>query len=185
MTDAMTTAPTTPDAAPRPFLASLALTHAVEAFDSQIAVLVPGEVSAGAVSVVHLTAEPFSGPPLHVHTREDELIHVLSGTVGFMCEDERWTAGPGTIAYLPKGRPHTWANLGEKHARLLVICQPGGFESFLSEAGLRHLDPVRDAAELAELGERHGLRALGPNPLLAHLNPSVAPVPTHPAVHQG
>ena len=39
--------------------------------------------TAGALALFHLTAPRFTGPPLHVHTREDELFYVLDGTLVF------------------------------------------------------------------------------------------------------
>jgi inner membrane protein len=35
--------------------------------------------SNGALAMFHLTAPPLTGPPLHVHTREDETFYVLDG----------------------------------------------------------------------------------------------------------
>lgn len=147
-------------------VANLADVHAVPVFDAAIAPLLTGAQAGGNLSAFHVTADPLSGPPLHRHANEDETIYVLAGTVGFVCDGRRWTSGPGTLAYLPKGSAHTWANLTERHARLLVVCQPGGFEGYLLEAAKRGLDPNADADALAELGTRYGLELLGSNPLL-------------------
>lgn len=144
----------------------LASVHAVTAFDSRITPLLTAAQAGGGVGVFHLEAEPRSGPPLHRHEREDELFYVLTGTVGFLSDGRRWTGGPGTLAYLPRGSAHTWANLSERHARLLVLCQPGGFEGYLLEAAQRGLDPAAAGDALAELGTRYGIALLGANPLL-------------------
>jgi|SRR5215469_2694481 len=48
----------------------------------------------------HLTVPNMSGPPLHVHTREDELFYVLDGELVFKIADQRVSA-PQARWYLP------------------------------------------------------------------------------------
>ena len=46
-------------------------------------VKVSAQDSDGTLAFFHLVAPPMSGPPLHVHTREDELFYVLDGELVF------------------------------------------------------------------------------------------------------
>jgi quercetin dioxygenase-like cupin family protein len=64
---------------------------------------------------------------------------VLEGALTFQLDDRVWAAGPGEVAFAPRGTPHTFANLSGARARTLVLCSPAGFE--------RYFD--RRAAELA------------------------------------
>ena len=84
--------------------------------------------SNGAVSVVELFASPeFAGPPLHHHDF-DETFYVLEGEMTIQLGDALRTAGPGELAFAPRGAHHTLANLSGAPARYLLICNPGGFE---------------------------------------------------------
>lgn len=49
----------------------------------------------------HLTAAPKSGPPLHVHSRGDELFYVLEGELVFQLGDMQDTVPAGTTHLAP------------------------------------------------------------------------------------
>jgi quercetin dioxygenase-like cupin family protein len=86
------------------------------------------EQTGGRVAVVELTVPAgWPGPPLHHHDF-DEAFYVLDGALTFQVSEERHTAGPGTLAFAPRGSHHTLANLGAEPARYLLIITPGGFE---------------------------------------------------------
>jgi quercetin dioxygenase-like cupin family protein len=78
---------------------------------------------------------PGSGPPPHVHRREDEMFYVLEGTLRFTDDRHSVLAGPGSTAYMRTGTPHTLQNVGDTPARTLVITTPCGFEAFTTECG--------------------------------------------------
>jgi mannose-6-phosphate isomerase-like protein (cupin superfamily) len=146
---------------------------ALEAFDSTIRTLVSSADSRGAISILHIVAEPQSGPPLHVHAREDELFFVEQGDVGFFCEGRRWRGGAGTQVFLPRSVPHTWYNHGATHARLLVTCVPGGFEGYFAAVLAATAGMTDVAPGLAAAGAAFGIELLGPNPLAEPLGESV------------
>lgn len=123
--------------------------------------------SAGALSVYEAQLPPgVPGPPLHVHDDEDEAIYVLSGTVLVQLGDDRHEVGPGSFAWLPRGVPHTFANVGDEPARGIGINTPGGIEAMFNEqaeyfAALGEGEPP-DMERLAEMAARHGSRVVGP-----------------------
>jgi mannose-6-phosphate isomerase-like protein (cupin superfamily) len=87
----------------------------------------------------------FPGPALHVHPDFDEIFYVI---------------GPGTVAFVPRGTPHTFANPGPEPARSLVAVTPGGFEAYfgalielISTTGGLPPEP-----ELRDLGIAYGSR---------------------------
>jgi quercetin dioxygenase-like cupin family protein len=86
----------------------------------------------GALAVLESTAPPGEGPPLHLHANEDEALYTLDGTLRFRLGDEVQTAPAGAFAFIPRGTPHTWQNVGEAPARFLVIFTPAaaGVERF-------------------------------------------------------
>lgn len=137
----------------------------VDAFQSSLRPLLTAGQTGGAVGVIHIVADPRSGPPLHTHAREDELFYVESGDIGFVCGERSWRGGAGTQAFLPRGVPHTWYNYADEPARLIVTAVPGGFEGFfqaVAEATAGLADP---AAMLAQVCADFGIDLLGPNPM--------------------
>jgi len=53
------------------------------------------------------------GPPLHVHFREYEDIHVKAGTLGARVGTKNITVPTGGSASMPAGVPHRWWNAGD------------------------------------------------------------------------
>ena len=61
-----------------------------------------GEQTNGGLTVVELTIGPGRMVPLHVHHREEETFWVLEGRLTIRCGDETFSAGPGSMAVLPR-----------------------------------------------------------------------------------
>jgi mannose-6-phosphate isomerase-like protein (cupin superfamily) len=119
---------------------------------------VTAEQTAGRLSVWEEIVEPGVGTPPHIHHREDETFHVLEGRVRIWCGDECFEAGTGATATLPRGVRHHFQNVGTATARLLVICNPGGFDGmFRDVAAILARDPATGPEVFAEVGPRYGL----------------------------
>jgi mannose-6-phosphate isomerase-like protein (cupin superfamily) len=105
-----------------------------------------------------------SGPGLHVHSREDEATYVISGVMTFVVGDRRFEAGPGELVWLPREVPHTFANLGDEPVRSLGITTPAGLEGMFEEqaAYFAGLQGPPDPERIREIGDRYGVRSLGP-----------------------
>lgn len=69
------------------------------------------------------------GPPPHRHANEDETIFVLEGTMQAECGEDRWTGGPGTTFFLPRGLTHTFRSI-DGPATILFIITPGRLDEF-------------------------------------------------------
>ncbi|HVE74958.1 MAG TPA: cupin domain-containing protein, partial [Mycobacteriales bacterium] len=69
-----------------------------------------------------------SGPGLHVHTREDEAVFVTAGVLTVRVGDSTFEAGAGTLVWLPRGEPHTFANLGAEPVEAFGAITPAGLE---------------------------------------------------------
>ena len=55
---------------------------------------------------------------------------MLEGELTFQVRDQLKTWPAGTFVIAPAGTPHTFANLGQQDARLLISCTPAGFEPY-------------------------------------------------------
>lgn len=122
------------------------------------------EDSGGACTAFELSALPQTGPYLHVHHREDEWYYVLSGEFLFKAGGEPYHLPAGASIWLPRGIPHVWANTSAAEAKLILVCQPGGFEKFFEEMGnaMEKVDSASAPAKMHEVMAKYGMELLGP-----------------------
>jgi quercetin dioxygenase-like cupin family protein len=130
--------------------------------------------TAGTLSAFELSVLPQTGPPLHVHHREDEWYYVLSGDFIFKAGGEEHRMATGASIWLPREIPHVWANTSSAEAKLILICQPAGFEKFFEEIGKEMGDTPLDAETAMKKTKatmaKYGMEMLGP-PMLGPLRP--------------
>jgi quercetin dioxygenase-like cupin family protein len=130
-----------------------------------------GEQTGGAFSLAENLNRRGNGSPVHVHEQEDETLFVLDGELRVFVGEEKHTAGPGTVAVLPRRLRHAYV-VTSATARFLTLHIPAGFEQFAAEVG----QPARaltlppppagppDLAALAQAATRHGITILAPPP---------------------
>ena len=123
---------------------------------------VTGDDTGGAFDYFVVEVAPHGGPPLHVHHRQEETIHVLEGRFKIQIGDETFRCAEGGFAYLPSGVPHAFVNLTGEPAEIVVVYTPGGGHRFYEELGplARNGSPDREA--VACVFEKHGMTLLGP-----------------------
>ncbi|MFM9996393.1 MAG: quercetin 2,3-dioxygenase [Phycisphaerales bacterium] len=99
--------------------------------------LATGADTGGQFALIEVVAPPGpeSGPPLHVHTREDEAFYVIEGRLRVQVADKELELGPGGYAFGPRGVPHRFWNPGPGRVKFLVLVTPAGLEKFFREAG--------------------------------------------------
>jgi quercetin dioxygenase-like cupin family protein len=126
------------------------------------------EDTGGALGVLEASFfEEGYGPPLHVHSREDEVMYVLEGQIRFRVGDDELVAGPGSWVWQPRGVPHTFSVESES-ARALLIFTPGGLERMFEEGGVpagETAEPPQqeyDVEAAAALAKRFGFEVVGP-----------------------
>ena len=71
-----------------------------------------------------------SGPPPHVHTREDESFVCLAGRLDVMLGGENFTIGHGDYLFLPRDVVHTFRNSADEEARVISVVSPAGLERY-------------------------------------------------------
>jgi quercetin dioxygenase-like cupin family protein len=125
-----------------------------------------GDETGGAFDYFVVEVAPHGGPPLHVHHRQEEAIHVLSGRFKVRIGDDVFRCEPGGFAYLPSGVPHAFRNLTGEPAQIVVVYTPGGGHRFYEELGPLTRNGAPDPATVAACFERHEMTLLGP-PLTA------------------
>jgi quercetin dioxygenase-like cupin family protein len=88
-----------------------------------------GEQAGGDWTVVEWRVRAGDEPPIHTHTREDETLYVLDGSITAYVGDQRIDVEAGSYAALPKDVPHG-LTVRSGEARLLVTVEPAGAEYF-------------------------------------------------------
>jgi quercetin dioxygenase-like cupin family protein len=134
-------------------------------------VRISGEQTGGAFAVADHLARRGNASPVHVHDRDDETFFVLDGELRVFAGEQEHTAGPGTVAVLPRRLRHAYV-VTSATARFLTLHTPAGFEQFAAEAGepalTLTLPPLPagppDFAALAQAAARHHITIMAPPP---------------------
>nr|WP_272925257.1 cupin domain-containing protein [Streptomyces sp. SID4921] len=65
-----------------------------------------------------------NGASPHVHKKSTEMFYVVKGEIEFTIGDRKVVGEPGAFAYVPKGEPHGFTNVGKEKATLLIMFYP-------------------------------------------------------------
>ena len=90
--------------------------------------LATGEDTNGKYAMWEAIVPPGSGPPPHVHSREEEGFYILEGEITLHVGDERIVATAGMFANMPVGTPHSFKNESGKPAKMLISVAPAGLD---------------------------------------------------------
>jgi mannose-6-phosphate isomerase-like protein (cupin superfamily) len=114
----------------------------------------------GSLTVLELRVAPGSGPPRHVHLREDEVWWVLEGDFRFKAGDSMLRASTGGMAFGPRRVAHNFQNIGDTPGRLLIITAPSGLERFFEQFAA--LPAPVDVHGLEAVGHANWIEFIGP-----------------------
>lgn len=132
-------------------------------------VLAGGERTGGLVTIGDARIPPRTpGPGRHVHSREDEAIYVTSGVLTVEVGGQRHQAGPGSLIWLPRGVPHTFANLTGETVRTVGVITPSGLEGMFAEiaAYLAALTGPPDLHTITAINAKYGVSPADGPPLI-------------------
>lgn len=90
-----------------------------------------GESTKDAYSLFEYAVPPeTSGPPPHLHTREDESFICLDGRLDVMLGGEDFVLEQGDYLFLPRDVVHTFRNSSKSEARVISVVSPAGLEAY-------------------------------------------------------
>jgi mannose-6-phosphate isomerase-like protein (cupin superfamily) len=98
-------------------------------------ILLSSAETGGQFSLIEGLMPPGGDGGLHIHTNEDESMHLLEGTLNVTIGGRDFTVAPGETYFAPRGIPHRLRNPGKTSARGLLVTTPGGFDAFVARAG--------------------------------------------------
>ena len=142
-------------------LISLNKAQHVRVFSSDIYFTMPAIEPGIGVSVFEEFGLPRSGPPLHLHRHEDEILRVVEGHHRVRVGLDDLDVGPGDTVFLPRGVPHTYANFADQRDHVIFIAQPGGLERYFQELATAI---QLDRTEETKVRAKYGVEYVGPNP---------------------
>jgi quercetin dioxygenase-like cupin family protein len=112
----------------------------------------------GAFSLMERVLPPGGRPPpRHVHPDCTEAFYLLDGTLEFLLDEERTSAGAGGFVLVPGGVAHSFVNSSAGPARVLILHSPAldGYFRGLHELWLMDQPPTVEQEQ--DLMRRHGL----------------------------
>lgn len=116
-----------------------------------------GEDTGGTLALLETIVPPQAGPPRHVHHRESETFYILEGEFEFEVDGAKFTASEGATLFAPMGVPHQFKNTTDQPGKILVVCQPAGFEHFIKEFATIPVDVPPDPVQMAAIAAKHGV----------------------------
>jgi quercetin dioxygenase-like cupin family protein len=128
-----------------------------------------GERTGGLVTIGDACIPPRTpGPARHLHSREDEAIYVTAGLLTVEVGGHRHQVGPGSLIWLPRGIPHTFANLSDEPVCTVGVITPSGLENMFAEiaAYLAALTGPPDPQTITAINAKYGVRAADGPPLI-------------------
>jgi quercetin dioxygenase-like cupin family protein len=132
----------------------------------------------GALDLFELTIPPFARVPLpHIHRKYDETIFGVDGTVTWTLqrerEDQPIEVRRGITLLIPRGTPHSYANLTHTTARILCLQTPGvlGPEYYLEIAALYRANRHPNLAGIGAIMSRYGVVPITQKEDLAPVQP--------------
>lgn len=114
----------------------------------------------GALSVFEYIGNEKGGPPLHIHSYQDEIFFIVSGDYLFQVGSERYQLQTGDTIFLPRNVPHTFAQVSAT-GKMFFLFQPSGkMEDFFRTIGNLTTPPKPEIA--AKIFEEHDMKIVGP-----------------------
>lgn len=97
-----------------------------------------------------------SGPPPHLHTREDESFICLAGRLDVMLGGQDFVLETGDYLFLPRDVVHTFRNSSDAEARVISVVSPAGLEDYYQ--ALADLPPgPKDASMMKPIMAEFGI----------------------------
>jgi quercetin dioxygenase-like cupin family protein len=118
----------------------------------------------GGLGVFELKVPPGSNvPPPHSHSKNEECVYVLEGTLRYSVDKESRDLKPGDWMSTPRGSVHQFSNPYSATARALIMLTPDIGEQYFRDVGaVVNAGGPPDRMKLVEVMSRYGLVPAAP-----------------------
>jgi mannose-6-phosphate isomerase-like protein (cupin superfamily) len=100
----------------------------------RVTILTSGDETDGRHDLIDSVLPAGSMTPLHLHTRYEERVYVISGSLTVWVGPDKLTVGPGGLYRIPLHVPHT-VQAGSEDTHAILISSPAGFAELVARAG--------------------------------------------------
>ncbi|TAM36696.1 MAG: cupin domain-containing protein [Burkholderiaceae bacterium] len=116
------------------------------------------------LGMFELTVPPASNvPPPHSHSRNEEVVYALEGTLRYTVGSETRDLTAGQSMHTPRGTVHAFSNPFDRVARALIVLSPDiGAQYFKDVAAVVNAGGPPDKAALITVMSRYGLVPAAP-----------------------
>jgi quercetin dioxygenase-like cupin family protein len=115
----------------------------------QVTILTTGAETDGRHDLIDSVLPAGSMTPLHLHTRYQERVYVVSGSLTVWVGEDKLTVGQGGFYHIPTHVPHT-VQAGSEDTHAILISSPAGFAELVARAGTpAHLATPETEPDLA------------------------------------
>ena len=122
-------------------------------------IIISGEQTGGAYSVIDMEVPPGGGPVPHAHAAFQEAFYVLDGEIEVATGTGTSTLKKGAYVNIPLGGIiHQFKNRTKATARLLCIITPAGMEKMFEE-----ISQIKDPKEIPGIAEKYGQQLFPPD----------------------
>jgi mannose-6-phosphate isomerase-like protein (cupin superfamily) len=106
------------------------------------------------------------GPGYHLHTKDDELFHILDGKVQFIVNGTQFCASTGDYVYVPRDisqgiRVYNPTN-SSKRVKIQIMLLPSGLDNFLDEIAVIFNEDRNNQTAIDLISKKYGIIDLGP-----------------------
>jgi quercetin dioxygenase-like cupin family protein len=127
---------------------------------AQITILTTADETEGRHDLIDSVFPAGAATPLHLHTRYEERVYVISGSLTVWVGPDKLTVGAGGYYHIPRNVPHMVQG-GATDTHAILVSSPAGFAELVARAGTpAHLvtpetqpDFERFEAVTADLGD--------------------------------
>lgn len=95
--------------------------------------LLQGQDTNHTLALLHTYILPQSGTPPHLHQTFEEWYYLIKGTLQITIGSHSQTIAPETLVYVPRDTAHSYLNLSDHPAELLIWASPAGIEAYILE----------------------------------------------------
>jgi glyoxylate utilization-related uncharacterized protein len=129
----------------------------VSLFNAVYKIILNGNQTSDLLAIVEILIYNAGGSQCQIHTKEDETMHVLNGTLQFYIDGYQFCAPTGTTVYIPRNATHSHRNLGSKPVHTQLLFSPAGIENYLYQIIPLLTQPTINKTQVAEIAGARGL----------------------------
>lgn len=131
--------------------------HAFSYLNAIYRIVLRGNQSADRLTIVEELVYSGDASRCHFHTKEDETIHVLNGTLQVYLNGYQFCAPAGTTFYIPRNIKQSHRNLGAKPVHVQLLFSPSGVENYLDRVSPVFAQKPVNITQAAELAQIYGV----------------------------